>query len=257
MNDKTRVACSGHPQYECLETQYTLSIAEACKILRCSREWIARYIRPNVKSIYLDRPSAYRTVTETEKETKEQNCRKQVWFDRADFEQFVLSHMTCTRQTIIIPMNWLLKETDWEFEPNINYKFNNDDFTKIGLQVYRRSFDANKLIRRNDVPHIKVSIPEHALKEMCTVEECKKAVTVFNMVNPKSKSKDSEKPVSNEAVYRYLFRLGYFRLELQIPDKGKKIYYLRPKSDASNAYPVLIRYDDYCKYFLDKSCHIQ
>ena len=38
-----------------LEYDYTLSFRSACKILKCDRSWVQKYIRPNVHYIYLYR----------------------------------------------------------------------------------------------------------------------------------------------------------------------------------------------------------
>ena len=37
-----------------LRTDYTTSLKDACKLLKSSRNWVNQYIRPHVKSIYLN-----------------------------------------------------------------------------------------------------------------------------------------------------------------------------------------------------------
>ena len=219
---------------EALKTTYTLSINEACKMLRCSREWIARYIRPNVKHIRLEQSYAQRILKELEHE----NHKEQIWFDKSDFEQFILSHMNCTRQTVVIPLNWLLKNeykfTKYDEHFNYNVKLSPYYFTDIGWEVYDHSWKISSPGKRGNVPRIEVQIPEEALNRMCIINDYR------------------NEGESNESIYRRMFQFGSFRLELKIPDKGKKIYYLTPRADSIDVHMkngILIPYEDYVKYF--------
>ena len=293
---------------ETLKTTYTLSINDACKMLRCSREWIARYIRPNVKHIRLEQSYAQRIL----KELKHENYKEQVWFDKSDFEQFILSHMNCTRQTILIPLIWLLKvdeenlrlcrsldlkDSPEEFDINkklvdkifgeipkdklfsllipssntprqklilnlliqiddIQYKesiinrlkeienhrnklnkkllnnINEELFTPTGWVIYNHCRKPSPLIKQRTLQPVSVPIPTSALDNMLTIKELK------------------TKNESNELLYRHLFKLGYYKLELNVPEKGRQIYYMKPENIASQQYGylIMIAYEDYNKY---------
>ena len=39
---------------EALKHEYTLSIRDVCRLLKASRPWVNRYIKPHVNTIYLN-----------------------------------------------------------------------------------------------------------------------------------------------------------------------------------------------------------
>lgn len=220
---------------ELLKTNYTLPINIACEILRCSREWIARYIRPNVKHIYLDQSAAHLAL----KTLNYDNCKPQVWFDISDFALFVFDHMSCTRQTILIPVKWLLSE-EWqsiEFSAHEDPHFTYSDYSDIGLKIKLTNIDASN---RGKFPHIKVPLPEDALSSLLIINDCRSPLI------------NADANASNESVYRQLFKLGAYKVKLEI-GKSRKTYFILPDPEQIKEPLALISYADYCKYFSDRN----
>ncbi len=95
-----------------LEYDYTLSFRSACKILKCDRSWVQKYIRPNVHYIYLSLPA------QAEKPPAIQNwlprqlikeLTESIWFNTKEFDTLIRKSISsCTRQTILVPVEHLI-----------------------------------------------------------------------------------------------------------------------------------------------------
>lgn len=233
-----------------LESDFKTSIKDVCCILKCSRSWVQKYIRPHVHYIYLSQ----RYVKLLNKSFKFQGTES-VWMNTKELEQLIRENFTsCTRQTISIPIERLIEQDKikyfqkeysvWEEKiqdaPSFSLyekgeKIVEKYLSEVGKILYNK---ADKYKRTNTKP-IDVPLPKFDLVELDTIANRK------------------EYGDTDEVMYRVLFVRGDYRLELNLPDCdgviSKKVYYLLPsKEEQKNLIgslkPVTIQYEDYIKF---------
>ena len=70
-----------------LESDYTLSFRSACKILKCDRSWVQKYIRPHVHYIYLSTGAGRKTTSYTKLASKAINkeLTESIWFNTKEY----------------------------------------------------------------------------------------------------------------------------------------------------------------------------
>lgn len=246
-----------------LEHEYTLSFKEMCRILKCSRSWANRYLKPNLHYIYLSngcgKSADYVSIARNhlEKETMTE-C---TWYSKDEFLNFVSSCITnVTRQTIAVPVEMLIdkKKLDSflaEFNPLKNIE--NEYISKGDIKEYKRK------LKQHDATIVKYATSDGLLlfnnrpsiykrSDVIPVSCTSDVIDVlkFQAVHDLKDYGDSD-----EEIYRDLFSKGYYRLVLQIPDKNgvlsEKIYYMEPNNDFNmdnSVESVLIRYSDYRKF---------
>ena len=73
-----------------LESDYTLSFRSACKILKCDRSWVQKYIRPHVHYIYLSTGAGRKTTSYTKLASKAINkeLTESIWFNECSHEEW-------------------------------------------------------------------------------------------------------------------------------------------------------------------------
>ena len=88
-----------------LRKDYTMSFKQACQLLKCSRSWTARYIKPNCHYIYLNQRYSKMAAMVLKRESLES-----VWLNSCEFEKLIRdSIQSCSRQTISIPVEYLIE----------------------------------------------------------------------------------------------------------------------------------------------------
>lgn len=73
---------------DALSYKYTLGFREACQILKCSRDWITKYIKPNCHYIYLGNgigSSMPDYASRAKAYLGKGDEKDSVWFHRAEF----------------------------------------------------------------------------------------------------------------------------------------------------------------------------
>lgn len=221
-----------------LQTDYTLSFKKACNILMCNRSWVQRYVRPHVHYIYLsngirfDERSIFRPnyVKLAEKELKEilddeyVEMRESIWMNAKEFDSVVREHMTCTRQTILIPIEaFIRKERLEEFqkmymklknEPKLLDKLMDDDMTNDGREEYICRVSRYQRSKAKAAP--------------CVPRD-------YDLTELKAVHDEKGYGDTDEEIYRRFFAEGDYRLQLELSDCNnicsKKIYYLSPTDD--------------------------
>lgn len=257
----------GNPWKKCLEElkkNYTVSIREACKILMCDRSWIQRYVRPNVHYIYLSKGFGKNKINYVQMASKhvERDLQESNWLNTKEFEQLIRGNLYhCTRQTIAVPIEALLKREQIELfqscyrelERNIETYFQEENYEAVshqrkqkeqlicrflsltGLLIYDNRALKNKRTLTEAVP---CQIPEFDFSELIAAHDMKSYGD------------------TDEEIYRRLFEMGCYRMELILKDKNghksKKVYYLKQKETfpkwENSVGTVLIGYSDYLKY---------
>lgn len=235
---------------EALKSEYTLPFRKACRILKCSRDWVTKYVRPNCHYIYLmnrfGRRADYYAMAKKRIGFDEKDS---VWFNEIEFRNLIMSNITsCTRQAISIPIEFLIKSTQVERfrteyaevrdgkEPQMKRmeEVVEKYATDIGRDLWKTM--ASPYARKKS-PVISLTVPTFELESMMAVHDLK------------------DYGDTDEMVYRDLFRRGAIRIEISVPDKdgciSKKIYYLEPEDDVNldnTVESILINYADYVLY---------
>lgn len=235
---------------ESLESEYTLPFRRACKLLMCSRSWVSRYIKPNCHYIYLENyyghGGDYYSIARKKLGLEEPD---KVWFNMNEFKALIMSNITsCTRQTVSIPIEFLIKPDCME-QFRTEYAEGKYDkksgASKMEAAVEKYTTDIGKQLWKNHAsrysrgksPAVPVPVPEFNLEHMMAVHDLK------------------DYGDTDEMVYRDLFRKCTIRLEVSIPDQdgciSKKIYYINSQDGINldhSVQDILINYSDYISY---------
>lgn len=227
---------------EALQTTYTISFKEVCRILRASRPWANQYVKPFVPYVFIN--SSQRGDTSSGKinwvrmaamQLNRPEMTESVWFNRADFQTFITTAVSsCTKQTKAIPLTYLMPESDIEgfvteraelrqqmkeaLAPQLFAKlsaayhmlpyryFKNDPATKKLLEGQVR------ITERTKAPAIKVPLPSDFMEHWQAPHDLK------------------DYGDADETIYRLLFQKGAIRIELRLKDEtgkvGTKVFYM-------------------------------
>lgn len=243
---------------DALNTDYTTSIKQACQILKCSRSWTTKYIKPHCRYIYLEQ-----TYSRIAAMALNRKSLESVWLNSHDFESLIKSSIqSCSRQTIQIPVEYLV-------EPK-RMAFFRDEYKRIDRMIdickEHREFDQIvKLINQKDDLLIKAAKQEGQtiLKNQpsrfkrSNSEAVSCDVPAFELSQLKAVHDLKEYGDTDEIIYRNLFLKGSYRLEIGITDQdgvvSKKVYYLYedevdPIDFTGSVGQILIKYSDFAKY---------
>lgn len=254
---------------DALDKEYTMSLREACRILKSSREWVDRYIRPHVSYIYLsrgiggkdgERKGNYYAIADRKVGLGSSDS---IWLNAAEFENLIREHVTSyTRQAIVLPAEVLLqRECIEDFRQKVvvarqQYKDNRFEAKEVNDG---KDFDdvIEDLINDSLDPGLEYVWKSRAIAHKRTRAE---AVTIkpdpdFELNDMMAAHDMKEYGDTDETVYRKLFRMGCIRIEVKIPDASghvsDKIFYVQPDDGfhvRHSVVPVLIRYQDYMQY---------
>lgn len=225
---------------ELLRTEYTLSLRNICQIMKASREWVNQYISPNVRKIYLDNGYSVNGKTKvswTQMASLFLNDPKyikdSIWINEQDFEDLIERNIvSCTRQTIRIPVEMLVEED--RYDDFIN-EYNDLDTAyqiaqaEVGQAsilgysaVFRKCQQAKK--RRDNCFREYLSLKGKRLllseanvtkrKEVIPVEVPLPVDYIQHWKAPHD-LKDYGDVAEN--IYRMFFRDGYTRIEISFP----------------------------------------
>lgn len=253
-------------------TEYTLSIRDVCKFLKCDRNWIQRYVRPYIHYIYLSNGFSgisRANFVEIAALALQKPIKESVWLNAYEFEQLIRQSLcNCSRQTINVPLELLLDESKIQFYHN---QYRELEEQKISYFQSRNYLQISKIKKKQ----------KHLL-ESCLSDSIGKQI--YSVLPSASKRTNTEAipcelpPTlelsemiaahdlkgygdSDEEIYRRIFNMGCYRVELQIPDKdgvfSNKVYYIQdPVEEEKLKYPnsignILIGYREYIKFFAD------
>ena len=99
---------------EALATTHTISLSQVCELMKASRPWVNKYIRPNVSAIYISTwpgkdgwPVTWRASRALGKEIKDS-----IWMDKEKlFEYLESCVVSCTAQTKLLPYEKMVPES--------------------------------------------------------------------------------------------------------------------------------------------------
>lgn len=242
---------------DALENEYTTSFSTACETLMSSRAWVTKYIKSQCHYIFIS--NHYKKIAGLISREYKDN----IYFNTEEFDALIKTNIiSCTRQTISVPVEMLLKPDCTEYFRERFVKLNDElknacekgDISRIRsakkevaalekecFNPLFKGCDAGKLVtaRSKAVP-VDIAIPEFDLSELMAVHDLKGYGS------------------TDELIYRDLFRRGCIRIVVKIPDSdgcmSEKIYYLNPGNDFSDRAMKnsvclkLFTYEDYIAY---------
>ena len=243
-----------------LETEYTISMRDVCRMLKCTRPWVNEYVRPFVHYVYISNGYSKKTAPFTKLASLAlgRDVKDSIWFNKEEFLNFIhTGFKRCTRQTIRIGLDQIIQE-DKLADFRRDYLYYAEQMRKASLNnvklcnEYRKQRDClieNSLssvgqevflnlpdkYRRSECPAVEVVIPDFSLDDLIAVHD------ILDYGD------------TSEMVYRELFSQGYCKLELELEGKSekrsKKVYYLKPVNYGSSDYVdyVTVRYCDYVR----------
>lgn len=259
-----------------LESDYTLSIRQICKILMSNRSWVNRFIKPNVHHIYLSNgKGAKRGVNYVDLAAQylEREMTESVWFNADEFINLIKNNISCSRQTARVPieilissehlqnflkehitLNYINKSCKTISERMQAYKQRNEVLKKycspIGRKVLEDLPDKSK---RRLTPAVTCALPELDLLKSLD-REYRSSIFNYNELIAVHDIKDYGD--TDEEIYRLLFENGLYRVELNLPDingvMSQKVFYINDKEDfkiKNSVEYITISYADYCKFY--------
>lgn len=224
---------------EALRHDYTLTIRDVCQLLKASRPWVNRYIRPHVESIYLNSgkrgdysvgPNWVRMASQE----LERDMTESTWLHQKQlYELLARSIVSVTKQTKSVPLVYLM-------DPSVR-----DQYIQERDEIIKRAEAAktDKEFARLEAEFATLPgkfIDEDGLELLghhCAITQRGKVdrvdVPYPGEMNPALWQAAHDLKTygdTDEDIYRRLFRDGCIRLELAIPDAdgvvGQKIYYV-------------------------------
>lgn len=245
-----------------LNHEYTTSFRDVCKMLKCDRSWVTKYIRPHIHYIYLSNGYSRNSppFTKIASTYLHKEINDSIWFNTKELHSLIYSNFSkCTRQTINIPLDWLISHDKLDtFRADYKYyteQMNNIQYNQLRLyNKYKQKRD--ELIAEN-ISYIgscmMAFLPDKYNRGECPAVETK--LPDFNINDIISVSDIMEYGDTSEMVYRNLFVDGCYKLQLSLKDLNgtlsNKIYYLKIKDlNLSNCIDtILVRYIDYERCF--------
>lgn len=221
-----------------LQTEYTITIRNACNILQASRQWVNDFVRPFVHYVYV-KP----------RQTRLLGVSENIFFNAEDFRQLILNNLTFSRKTIQISLAQLLVP---KMRNLVLAKCEQLDLQiaqvaqKIPDHAEQLIVKKNQIISQNLINSAKelyVNKPNARRRSLYTSIPCHCSVEL-----PQLKTISSMKSPGDydESIFRQLFAQGAIRCELNLPNKdglvSQKIYYY---VEPAPPHPITISYEDY------------
>lgn len=233
---------------DALKHDYTMSIRDVCRLLKASRPWVNRYIKPHVDTIYLNsnRRGEYQLganwVQMAARALGREEMTESTWFHTKELYGLLKrSLVSVTKQTKSVPLVYLMNEEQQE------------SYLKEREQLRERLKKANTLKEEQDLIAQLAALPGRYLdvdglelmKSHCGITQ---RGNVERVDVPYPGAFDPTKWIAahdikdygdtDEDVYRRLFRRGCIRIEICVPDAngepGNKIYYVEDPEFINN-----------------------
>lgn len=222
---------------ESLTSTYDLSLTEACKLLKASRSWVNKYIRPLVPAVYISNGRGEKGVDYAFLMSLELGgeFKDLIWLDREAFYQLIERSVVCTAQTKVLPIVKLIP-------PDLvdEYKKECASITEAIKEVVEDGKDPSGLIeaRNKLVVSCVKGNEEKALLNSRVFPDRRGGVEAVPVLTPSATnlvhywttvSERKGYGGIDEVIYRDLFKKGAHRAELRITtptgETSKKIYY--------------------------------
>lgn len=233
---------------DALENDYTLSIRDVCRLLKASRQWVNRYIIPHVDAIYLNsnRRGEFQIgqnwVKMAARALDREDMTESTWLHKEQvYDLLRRSVVSVTKQIKSVPLVWLIDEGSRE-----GY-LRESEALKERLKTIHNPVEGKELVvqlaalpgRYIDKDGLALLNTHCGITQRGTAERL--AVEYPGEFDPAkwvAAHDIKDYGDTDEDVYRRLFRGGYVRIELCIPDKngeaGNKTYYVEDPTFIPN-----------------------
>lgn len=238
-----------------LETDYTVSFKQVCRILKTSRSWVTKYIRPFVRTAYISsgiRADGSKGVNWLLIASKhlDRQITESVWFHKEDLENFIgNSIVSVTKQTKRIPLTFFVPDSECESyvsnRQRIKEEIKSTKDTKEIEQLYKELEKTEKAQIEGFLIH---DLDKYHLFKSRRAKQTDRTKTPAVNVPLPDNYVDNWKAVhdlkdygdADETIYRSLFSSGSIRIELQFKDEkgnlGKKIFYVDDPDPIESRY---------------------
>ena len=225
---------------EALEHDYTLSIRDVCRLLKASRPWVNRYIKPHVDTIFLNsnRRAGHQAGPNWVKMAGmiigKDDITESTWYHKDQLYKLLSrSIVSITKQIKSVPLLSLMPE---DLRPkylaekeDLNDRLDRTENAREEKELIEQLMnlpgkyledDAMELIshhvgitQRGQAERLEVAYPGEFAPELWVAAHDIK-----------------DYGDTDEDVYRHFFRNGYIRIELNVPDAngevGAKVFYI-------------------------------
>lgn len=233
---------------DALEHTYTMSFRSVCRLLKASRPWVNKYIRPHVDVIYLnsnrrgDLQIGENWVKRAAAALEREDMTESVWFNTKQLYALLeRSVVSVTKQIKSVPLVYLIAE------PNrAAYMIQRKDLLK-SLKETKSAREEKDLIEKlTALPGRYLGEAELELvAQHCSIVQRGQVERVDveypgAFIPSKWVAAHDIKDYgdTDEDVYRRLFKQGSIRIEIRVPDEngepGSKIYYVEDPDFITN-----------------------
>ena len=230
-----------------LQETHTMSIRDVCMMLKTSRPWVNKHIKPHVDAVYLN--SNRRGDLQTGRNwvrlaaaVLDKEMTESTWLHTEQLMGLLKqSVVSCTKQTKRLPVSYLIegqgrKEEYCRRRTELLERANNLA-RKLSPEAQEECIE---LFQKADQLHLEYvdEAAKELLKNPCSVTARGKVERIdveypgeFNPADWVAPHDIKNYGDTDEAIYRAFFRAGSIRIELAIPDEagevGFKVYYIQ------------------------------
>ena len=251
---------------ECINAlgeEYILTLKDMCKILKCSRAWATRYLKPHLHYIYVGNGAGKGAnyLLRARNALNQSSMTETTWYSMKEFTELIKSNLgQCTRQTILVPvekliaadkLDYFLQEfmpTDViieEFRKNENIEWFDKAINKHD-KLIEQNIDARFKDAYNDSP----SCYKRTLSPTISFDINLKDLDLHDLMAVHDLKDYGD---ADETIYRELFLKGCVRTVLRLPDKfgeiSEKVYYINLEDDFEeyndSVEKILVKYSNY------------
>lgn len=222
-----------------LQTEYTITIRNACNILHASRQWVNDFVRPFVHYVCV-KPCQARLLGVSES----------IFLSMNDFRQLILNNLTFSRRTIRISLDQLL---DQKTRNQVLAKCKQLDLQIAQVSTQKMPACAEQLRMKKDkiilqnltdsAKELYGSKPNAQRRTLYNAIPCRCYVELSQLETIASMKRPGD---YDEIIFRQLFNKGAIRCELNLPSKdgliSQKIYYY---VEPAPPHPITVSYEDY------------
>ncbi len=254
--DKRWEKCLGLLIYE-----YTLTIKDICQILKCSRAYFDRYIKPFLHYIYISNGAGnspnflFWANYKLEELRIERYLTATTYFSRDEFENYMKSHIIdVTRQTIRVPIEKIVRQGQIDEFVEAFRDYTSDAINMSLQDALSKGMKPSKIrnsrkeleSKRHEIIarylssnglDIYTNLPSKYKRNKTERVNCitKLNIETLNLGNLLSVHALKDYGDAEEEIYRKIFTSGYYRILFSFSDEkgniSEKVYYLPPDND--------------------------
>lgn len=245
-----------------IQDEYSMTIRECCQLLKVSRTWVSRFIRPYCRYIYIAPKMAavlnYTGVID---------CMDSVWMNKEDVYDVVLSSISSvTRQTIVYSGCQLL--------PSGMKRGYLSAYERVCEQLKKKASTGNlldaSLIKKEQRDVLFSYLSERQIKLLQeawrTVDVTHRSITPHTPVILPCKEISNWNSVhdmktygdNDEMIYRGLYKSGAIKIVVSVVGEdscaGEKVYYYTPALSSGEGYSYVLdagvfRYEEFTELY--------